>query len=199
MKKKLIVGVTGASGAPLAVELLITLRAQPEWESHLVVTRGGAETIPLETGMKPEEVYGLANRVYDNSNIGAAIASGTFVTAGMVIVPCSMKTAAGIHSGYSDNLLLRAADVTLKEGRKLVLVARETPMSQIHLRNLYELSQAGATILPAMLTYYHQPLHVQDMTRHIVCKILRQWGIELPDAYHWRGLNGNNFGKEPSL
>ena len=191
MKKRLIVGITGASGAPLAIALLKELRRHEEWESHLIITRGGAETILLETGMEPEEVGRLADHVYDNGSIGAAVASGTFLTEGMVIVPCSMKTAAGINSGYSDNLLLRAADVVLKETRPLVLVARETPLSQIHLRNLYGLSQAGATILPAMLTYYNRPVSMEDMTGHLVSKILSRWGIEASCARHWQGMEMN--------
>ena len=122
----------------------------------------------------------------DLKNIGASIASGTYRTEGMIIVPCSMKTLAGIHSGYSDNLLLRAADVTIKERRKLVLVARETPFSHIHLRNMTELAQMGAIILPPMLTYYNLPVTIQDMTNHIAGKVLDIFGIELEGFNRWK-------------
>jgi len=188
MKKRLIVGITGASGVPLAVQLLEELRKQSVWESHLVISDGAVTTISQETKLSVEDVCALADRVYSNNNIGEAIASGTFRTEGMVIVPCSMKTAAGINSGYSDNLLLRAADVTLKERRRLVLVVRETPLSTIHLRNLYELSTMGAIILPPMLTYYHCPENIKDMTHHIVCKILSFFGIWVKNYQCWNGL-----------
>lgn len=125
------------------------------------------------------------------ANIGAAIASGSFAAAGMVVVPCSMKTAAGIHSGYSDNLILRAADVTLKEGRPLVLVPRETPLSPIHLRNLYELSMMGVAVVPPMMTFYNGPQTVDDMVTHTVGKILDRLGI--PAEYHsWKNTSASN-------
>ena len=143
MAKRLIVGISGASGAPLAVELLKILRTVGV-ETHVVLTRGGALTLKQECDM--DGLEGLADVLYDNRDIGARPASGSFKTDGMLVVPCSMKTVAGICSGYSDNLLLRAADVTLKEGRKLVLAPRETPFSTIHLRNLYELSRMGGTM-----------------------------------------------------
>ena len=127
----------------------------------------------------------MADHVYDLHDIGASIASGTFKTEGMVVVPCSMKTVAGIHSGYSDNLLLRAADVTLKERRKLVLVARETPLHTIHLRNMMELSQMGAIILPPMLTFYNRPENIQQMVEHIAAKVLDIYGIESKKFRRW--------------
>lgn len=134
-----------------------------------------------------EDISRLADTVYDNENIGAAIASGSFQTIGMVVAPCSMKTVAGIHSGYSDNLLLRAADVILKERRKLVLVARECPLSTIHLRNLYELSQMGAVVLPPVLSYYHHPDSLDAAVNHIVGKILDQFGLDAPHFTRWGG------------
>lgn len=187
-KQRLIVGMSGASGAPLAVELLRRLRCCPEIESHLVVTHGAELTLRQECAMTLGELKALASVCHDNRSIGASIASGSFKTLGMVVVPCSMKTAAGIHSGYSDNLLLRAADVCLKERRKLVLVARETPLSTIHLRNLYELSSMGAVILPPMLTYYQNPDSMEALTCHIVGKILDQFGIEMPCYHRWEGM-----------
>ncbi|MCD8160136.1 MAG: UbiX family flavin prenyltransferase [Clostridiales bacterium] len=186
-RKRLVVGVSGASGAPLAVALLRALKQTP-LESHLIITHGAELTLAQECGMTAEELGALADAVYDNRNIGDGPASGTFAAEGMVVVPCSMKTVAGIHSGYSDTLLLRAADVTLKERRKLVLVPRECPLSTLHLRNLYELSQMGAVILPPVLSYYQHPRSLDDMNAHIVGKILSQFGAEPEGAYHWEGL-----------
>ena len=187
MKKRLIIGVSGASGAPLAVALLKALR-ETEVETHLIVTRGGEMTLQQECGMTLPELQALADVCYDNDNIGAAVASGSFRTMGMIVVPCSMKTVAGIHSGYSDNLLLRAADVCLKERRKLLLVARECPLSTLHLRNMYELSQMGAMILPPVLSYYNHPQSIEDATNHIVGKILDQFELDAPDFRRWEGM-----------
>lgn len=185
-KRRLIVGVTGASGAPIAVELLRALR-DTGLESHLIISRGGEFTIRQEVDSSLEEVCALANVVYDNNDIGAAPASGSFQAVGMVVAPCSMKTVAGIHSGYSDNLLLRAADVTLKERRKLVLVARECPFGTIHLRNLYELSQLGAVVLPPVISYYNHPETVDDIAHHIIGKILDQFGVDYSRFKRWEG------------
>jgi 4-hydroxy-3-polyprenylbenzoate decarboxylase len=183
--KKIIVGISGASGAPLAVELLRQLKKQKDVEVHLVVSRGAQLTLAQETDLRLEQVYELADMVYDNGNLGASIASGSFRTDGMIVVPCSMKTLAGIVSGYSENLLLRAADVVLKERRKLVLVPRECPLSNIHLRNMYEASQAGAILLPPVLSYYNHPESVADCTRHIVGKILDQFDLEGEGYNRW--------------
>lgn len=188
MADRLIIGVSGASGAPIAVELLRQLRENhPEIETHLIVSRGAELTLRQECGMGPEDLKALAGVFLKNDSIGASIASGSFRTMGMIVAPCSMKTVAGIVSGYSDNLLLRAADVCLKERRNLVLCARESPLSTIHLRNLYELSRMGAVILPPMLTYYQQPEQVEDMTRHIVGKLLDQFGLDCPGFCRWEG------------
>lgn len=187
MERRLIVGVSGASGAPIALGLLKALRDAPV-QTHLIVTRSGEMTLNQECGIDLTEMKALADVCYDNDNIGAAVASGSYETMGMVIVPCSMKTVAGIHSGYSDNLLLRAADVVLKERRKLVLVARECPLSTIHLRNLYELSQMGAVILPPMLSYYNHPLTLSDATNQIIGRILDQFGLEAPELQRWEGI-----------
>jgi 4-hydroxy-3-polyprenylbenzoate decarboxylase len=183
--KKIIVGISGASGAPVAVELLRQLKNREDIEVHLVVSRSAEITIHQETELNLGQVRELADVVYENSNIGAAIASGSFKTAGMIVAPCSMKTLAGIASGYSDNLLLRAADVVLKERRKLVLVPRECPLGVIHLRNMYEVSQAGAVIIPPVLSYYNKPGSVQDCTQHIVGKILDQFDLEGEGYRRW--------------
>lgn len=187
MKKRLVVGVSGASGAPLAVELLKTLRKQPEIEVHLILTKGAAMTLLQETDDTPEALCALADVVHENANIGAAPASGSWKSLGMIVCPCSMKTVAGIVSGYSDNLLLRAADCMLKERRKLVLVARESPLSTLHLENLSKASRYGAVILPPMQTYYNHPRTVEEMTRHTVQRILSQFDLD-EGAYEWEGM-----------
>ena len=145
MKKRLVVGLSGASGAILCVSLLEAMRREKGWEVHLVASEAGERVLREETGMSGADLAGLAFRTHDIGNIGAAIASGTFETEGMAVVPCSMKTLAGICHGYAENLLLRAADVTLKERRKLVLVARETPFGLVHLRNMAALAEMGVT------------------------------------------------------
>ena len=184
--KRLIIGMSGASGAPLTVEVLKQLKRNPEIETHLVVTRGAEITLAAETDCLLEELKAYASVFHPIDEIGVSIASGSFRTMGMIIVPCSMKTVAGIVSGYSDNLLLRAADVCLKERRKLVLAARESPLSTVHLRNLYELSQMGAVILPPMLTYYHRLVTVEECTKQMAQRLLSQFDLD-HDAYEWRG------------
>jgi 4-hydroxy-3-polyprenylbenzoate decarboxylase len=184
-KKRLVIGMSGASGAILGIDILKTLQGNPEWETNLVISHGAELTIAEETEYTLAEVIQLADNVYDIKNIGASIASGTFKTEGMIIVPCSMKTAAGVACGYSDNLLLRAADVTIKERRNLVVVPRESPLSTIHLKNLLALAKAGAMIIPPMVTYYNKPLSLEDMNRHIIGKILDKFGIEVAGFTRW--------------
>lgn len=184
--KRLVVGVSGASGAPLAAALLRALR-ETDVESVLILTRGGELTIPQETGMTTTEFCALAHTSYDIGDLGAPPASGTWENLGMAVVPCSMKTVAGIYSGYSDNLLLRAADVALKERRRLVLAAREAPLSPIHLRNLYELSRSGAVVLPPVLTYYGGARTLADMESQLVGRILDQFGIPWRGFRRWEG------------
>ncbi|MEH2958168.1 UbiX family flavin prenyltransferase [Candidatus Merdisoma sp. JLR.KK006] len=186
-KKRLLIGMSGASGAPITVELLKKLRKIDTVESHLIVTRGARLTLEQETDLTPKELADLADVCYGNEDIGVAPASGSFRFEGMVIVPCSMKTVAGIASGYSDNLLLRAADVTIKEGRKMVLVARESPLSTIHLKNLYELSQMGIMIMPPMLTYYRRPVTLEECTGYVAERILGQFGL-CEDTAFLRGI-----------
>jgi len=188
-KKRLTVGVSGASGSVLALELLKALTSLPDWETHLVISKGGARTLEHETCITESELADHATRVYGSEDIGANIASGTFVTEGMVIVPCSMKTVAGVCTGYSDNLLLRAADVTLKERRKLVMVTRETPLSPIHLRNMLALAEMGVVVMPPMLTYYNHPQSIADMTHHIVGKILHEFGVEGKGFKRWGSVD----------
>ena len=186
--KRIVVGVSGASGAPLALACLQELRRHPDWEVHLIMSKGAERTLLWETDFTLEQVRGLAHTCYDIENIGAGPASGTFETQGILIVPCSMKTAAGIVSGYTENLLLRAADVTIKEGRPLVVVPREAPLSCIHLRNLTQLSQIpGVTVLPPVMTFYHRPISVEEMTHHLVCKMLERFGIKPYQFKRWTG------------
>lgn len=184
-RKRIIIGMSGASGAILGINMLEVLKDFPEWETHLVISEGAELTIEDETEYSVEKVKSLAYRVYDNNNMCDSIASGTFRAEGMIVIPCSMKTVAGIASGYSDNLLLRAADVTLKENRKLILVARESPLSLIHLRNLTTCAEAGAMIFPPMVTYYNKPLNIEGMNNHIVAKILDKFGIEVQGFKRW--------------
>ncbi|MGA3211108.1 MAG: UbiX family flavin prenyltransferase [Terriglobales bacterium] len=184
--KHLIIGITGATGVQIAVELLRAMRDHPEWETHLVISRGGRRTLAEETPFPLEEVKALATHYHPLDDIGASIASGTFTTEGMVVVPCSMKTVAGIASGFSQTLLLRAADVVIKERRKLVLVARESPLSPVHLKNLLELSRLGAIILPPMLTFYNHPLTVEDMVTHVAGRIMDVFGLELKGFRRWK-------------
>lgn len=186
-KRRLLVGISGASGAPIAVELLRQLKKNETVETHLIVTRGAELTLRQEMQLSLEDVRKLADVYYENDNIGAKPASGSFHMDGMMIVPCSMKTVAGIVSGYSDNLLLRAADVMLKERRKLVVAARESPLGALHLRNLYELSKLGGMIIPPMLSYYHHPQTVEDCTAYVVQRILDSFNLG-QDCYEWEGM-----------
>lgn len=184
--KKIVVGISGASGIPLTIRLLQELREIPDIETHLVMTKGAEMTIQQETKMSVKEICELADTIYENENIGAAIASGTFETEGMIVVPCAMKTIAGIAHGYSDNLLLRACDVTLKEQRKLLLIARETPFSPIHLDNMAYLSKLqNVMIMPPMLTYYNHPSSLEDMETHMVGKMMRQFGLKINGFKPW--------------
>lgn len=184
---RLIVGVTGASGVEMSYYLLKLLRQVDDVEIHLVMTSGAKTTWKLETNRKLEELTDLADHVYDEKNFAASISSGSFVTGGMIVMPCSMKTLAGIVSGYADNLVLRAADVCLKENRKLILVPREMPLGKVHLRNLSEASDLGCTIIPPMLTFYNGPKSVEDMIIHIVGKVLLQFGINIKEFKAWEG------------
>jgi polyprenyl P-hydroxybenzoate/phenylacrylic acid decarboxylase-like protein len=175
--KRLVVGITGSSAPQLAITLLTVLRDLPEVEAHLIVSRGAEKSILLETGMKRSEVEALADYVYDPEDLAASISSGSFPVDGMVIVPCSMNTLATVAAGISDNLIARAADVTLKERRRLVLVTRETPLSLIHIRNMETVTLAGATVLPPVPAFYHKPETIEDLLRHTAGKVLDQFGI----------------------
>ena len=185
MKTRIIVGITGASGILIAVELLKRLKNLDEVETHLIITEGGELTIRDETNFDVYEIKRLADVVYNNNEMDASIASGSFLVEGMVIVPCTMKTVAGIASGYCENLLLRAADVCIKENRKIILVPREMPFSRIHLRNMKELADFGVVIMPPVMTFYHTDFSIEAQINHIVNKILLQ--LKLPtEIIEWK-------------
>lgn len=181
---RVIVGITGASGIVIAVELLQRLRNIGTVETHLIITDGGALTIRDETNFDVYSINRLADYVYNVHEMDAAIASGSFITEGMVVVPCTMKTVAGIVSGYSDNLLLRAADVCIKERRTLIIVPREMPFSRVHLRNMKELADLGVIVMPPVMTFYNTDMTLQSHINHVVNKILFQ--LHLPaDIIEW--------------
>ena len=182
---RLIVGISGASGVIMGYELLRALKGIKEVESHLVMTKSAERTFSCETELSLEEVCRQADVWYEADNLGADISSGSFRTEGMIVIPCSMKTVAGIVSGYSENLLLRAADVCLKEGRKVVLVPREMPLSRIHLRNLLAASESGCHILPPVLTFYNGADSVEKQVQHIIGKILMQFNLSYGAFVPW--------------
>src|SRR4051812_270581 len=182
--KRIVVGMTGASGSIFGVRLLQAL-AQMEVESHLVMTEWAKRTLRIETDFTEQDVAAMASRAYRIDNLAAAISSGSFRTDGMVILPCSMNTVASIAHGLSDNLLTRAADVTLKERAPLVVVPRETPLTLIHLRNLVTLTEAGARVVPPVPGFYNRPRDVDDIVWHIVARILDQLGIDNDLTRRW--------------
>ncbi|MFT3863236.1 MAG: UbiX family flavin prenyltransferase [Solirubrobacterales bacterium] len=186
---RLVIGMSGATGAPFGVRLLELASEVPGLETHLVLSRWARATIELETPYTVTEVSDLATVAYGANDQAAAISSGSFHTDGMIVAPCSMKTLAGIRAGYSDNLLTRAADVCLKERRRLVLVARETPLSEIHLENMLALSRMGAVILPPVPAFYGRPAGISEILDHIAMRVFDQFGIEVETgAVRWTGL-----------
>lgn len=187
--KRLIVAITGASGAVYGVRLLQMLRALPAVETHLVLSQAGGLTAMQELDMARSDVEGLADVVHNPRDIGASIASGSFVTAGMVVAPCSMKTLASIALGFADNLVSRAADVALKERRRLVLMARETPLNLAHLRNMTAVTEMGGVICPPVPAFYQRPENLSDVVDHSVARVLDLFGIETVTALRrWQGL-----------
>jgi 4-hydroxy-3-polyprenylbenzoate decarboxylase len=186
---RLIVGITGATGAIYGVRLLERLR-EAGVETHLVVSRWGVRTLLHETSYTREQVEALATVAYQAGDMGAAISSGSFKTDGMVVAPCSAKTLAAIAHGYGDNLIHRAADVVLKERRRLVLAVREAPLSDIHLENRLKLSRMGVRIMPPLPAFYHHPATVDEIVDHTVMRMLDQCGLELPSLARWSGEMG---------
>ena len=183
---RLIIGITGATGVIYGVRLLERLR-EAGVETHLVISRWGARTLVHETPYSREQVEALAHTAYAPGDMGAAISSGSFQTAGMIVVPCSAKTLGAIAHGHGDGLVHRAADVVLKERRKLLLGVREAPLSDIHLENMLKLSRMGVVILPPMPAFYNNPRSLADIVEHTVARMLDQFGVEVPGAARWSG------------
>jgi len=190
MARRLIVGISGASGVIYGIRLLEVLRPLPDIETHLVISTAGAQTIGLETDYSLAEVAALADVSYRFGDIAAAISSGSFKTAGMVVLPCSMKTLAGIANSFSDNLLLRAADVVLKDRRRLVIVPRETPLHLGHLRLMIQAVELGAIMVPPLPAFYHRPTTVADIVDQTVNRILDLFDIDLPEDLFTRWAGG---------
>jgi flavin prenyltransferase len=189
---RLVVGITGASGAIFGVRVLEALKSL-DVETHLVMSRWARVTLAHETDYSLESLEKLASVVHHQDNQAAPISSGSFKTSGMIIAPCSMKTIASIRSGISDTLLSRAADVTLKERRRLVLLARESPLSEIHLENMLALTRMGAVIVPPVPAFYNRPKNLDEMVSYIVARSLDQFGLELPTANRWQGFGTCNI------
>jgi 4-hydroxy-3-polyprenylbenzoate decarboxylase len=187
--QRLVVGITGASGAIYGVRILERLSELPV-ETHLVATRWARVTIEHETGRSWEEVRALADVVHAEGDQAASLSSGSFRTDGMVIAPCSVKTLGAIANGFAHNLVCRAADVTLKERRPLVLAVRETPLHSIHLRNMLTLSEMGVTIFPPTPAFYNKPDSIDEIVDQTALRILDQFGLDLPSPVRWTGLPG---------
>lgn len=187
--KRLIVGISGASGAIYGVRLLQVLRDVTDVETHLVMSQAARQTLSLETDFSLRDVQALADVVHDARDIAATISSGSFKTAGMVILPCSIKTLSGIVNSYTDTLVTRAADVVLKERRPLVLGVRETPLHLGHLRLMTQAAELGAVIMPPVPAFYHRPQTLDDVINQTVNRVIDQFDIELPDDLftRWQG------------
>ena len=187
--KRLIVGISGASGAIYGVRLLQVLRSVTDVETHLVMSQAARQTLSLETDLSLRDVQALADVVHDARDIAASISSGSFKTAGMVILPCSIKTLSGIVNSYTDTLVTRAADVVLKERRPLVLCVRETPLHLGHLRLMTQAAELGAVIMPPVPAFYHRPQTLDDIINQTVNRVLDQFDIDLPEDLftRWQG------------
>ena len=186
---RLIVGISGASGVIYGIRMLEVLKEQPEVETHLVISNGGKLNISLETDWDLKDVEALADAVHSDQNLAATIASGSFKTGGMVIAPCSMKTLSGVVNSYADTLVVRAADVVLKENRPLVLMPRETPLHSGHLRLLHEASLMGISIAPPMPAFYNDPQSIDDLINHNVGRVLDLLGLDNDMVKRWAGAS----------
>ena len=191
---RLIVGISGASGVIYGIRLLEVLKAHSDVETHLVISNGGKLNISLETGSSLEQVEKLASVVHSDQNLAASIASGSFHTDGMIVAPCSMKTLSGIVNSYADTLMVRAADVVLKERRRLVLVPREMPLHEGHCRLMYEAARMGAVLAPPMPAFYNDPQSVDDIVNHTVGRLLDLFGIDSGIVKRWRGVGQGSRG-----
>jgi 4-hydroxy-3-polyprenylbenzoate decarboxylase len=186
--RRIVVAITGATGAVYGVQLLDRLRAIPGVETHLVISDAATLTLHQEVGLQRRDVEALADVVHKNREIGASIASGSFQTDGMVIAPCSMKTLAAVAHGLSDNLIARAADVILKERRRLVLMVRETPFNLAHLRNMTAVTEMGGIVFPPLPSFYNKPDSIAEMVDHTVARVIDLVGIENGIAPRWAGM-----------
>ncbi len=184
--RRLVVGITGATGSIYAVRLLQVLQDVPDVETHLVVSSSGVLNIKHELDIGRQQVHALADHVYGVRDVGAALASGGFATDGMVILPCSMRTLAAVAQGLSDNLITRAADVMLKERRRLLLMVRETPFNLAHLRNMTAVTEMGGIIFPPLPAFYHRPKSIEEMVDHTVARVLGLFDIHVPGP-EWLG------------
>jgi 4-hydroxy-3-polyprenylbenzoate decarboxylase len=184
--KKIIIGITGSTGTILGVRLLEVL-GKTNIETHLIISKWGHQTLEHETNYSYDQVTAMADVCYGPGDMGTAISSGSFHTEGMIVIPCSMASLASIASGQGSHLVHRAADVIIKEQRKLVLVARETPLSQIHLENMLKLSRMGVSIVPPMMAFYNHPKNIEAMVDHIVMRVLDQFSITLDTGPRWEG------------
>lgn len=185
---RLIVGMSGASGVIYGIRLLEALQIMDEVETHLILSKGAKLNIALETSWEPKAVEALADVVHSDQNLAASLSSGSFQTAGMVILPCSMKTLSGVVNSYADNLVVRAADVVLKEQRRLVLVPRESPLHVGHTRLMHEAATMGAIICPPMPAFYNEPQTIDDIINHSVGRILDLFGLDNEMVQRWQGV-----------
>ncbi|TQK05487.1 UbiX family flavin prenyltransferase [Herbaspirillum sp. SJZ107] len=190
--RRIVVAITGATGAVYGVRLLQRLGACPGVETHLVVSDAASLTLHQEVGLQKRDVEALAHVVHRNREIGASIASGSFQTDGMVIAPCSMKTLAAVAHGLSDNLITRAADVILKERRRLVLMVRETPFNLAHLRNMTAVTEMGGIVFPPLPSFYNLPASIDEMVDHTVARVMDLLGVDNSLAPRWAGMRGDN-------
>jgi 4-hydroxy-3-polyprenylbenzoate decarboxylase len=193
MARRIVVGITGASGVVYGIRTLSLLK-EMGIETHLIISASGKRNIEIETAYTPSQVEAMAGSVYDDRDMGAALSSGSFLTGGMIVVPCTIKTLSGIANSYTSNLIVRAADVTLKEGRKLVLVVRETPLHKGHLRLMTMAADMGAHILPPIPSFYHQPKTIEDIIDQTIGKIFDYLGIEHSLFKRWG--SGGETGKK---
>lgn len=189
-KWRLIVGITGATGSAYGIRLLEELRALKGWEAHLVLTDAGVLNAHQELGLKRKDIERLAHQAYHPKDIGAAIASGSFLTEGMIVAPCSMKTLAAIAHAHADDLVSRAADVVLKERRRLVLLPREAPLNLAHLRNMVQVTEMGGVVFPPVPAFYARPKTIDDLVLHTVRRVLDLFGIHSPKLARWKGIDG---------
>jgi len=185
--KRLVIGMSGSSGVIYGIRMLEVLAKDPDVETHLILSQAAKMNIGIETEWSVADVEALADEVHNNKNIGASIASGSYKTAGMIVVPCSMKTLSGIANSYAENLIIRAADVMLKERRQLVIVPRESPLHTGHCELMLKASQIGAVICPPSPAFYTSPKTVDDIINHSVARVLDLFDIESDRLQRWQG------------